>query len=72
MLTRDECDQLAELKITLYCRSAKCASPDDVRKALELMISKAALAIAKYNDTATALEVLNRTVLNMTPAGGRS
>ncbi len=62
MLTRDEADGAAEVMLAAYCRALGCTTPDDVRKACEMMISKSARAIEKYNDTGTAVEVLQRTV----------
>ncbi len=56
-----EVGQIAEYLITTYCTSAGVEAPDDVRKACELLISKAARAIEKYNDQAVAQEVLGRT-----------
>lgn len=61
MLTRDEADGAAEVMLTAYCRACGCATPDEVRKACEMMISKAARAIEKYNDASTAIDVLQRT-----------
>lgn len=52
---------IAEHLIGSYCLAAGTETPDDIRKACELLISKAARAIEKYNDQAKALEVLERT-----------
>ncbi len=56
-----EVGQIAEYLITTYCSAAGTETPDDLRKACELLISKAARAIEKHNDQATAVEVLERT-----------
>lgn len=61
MKTPAEVGQIAEYLITTYCSAAGTETPDDLRKACELLISKAARAIEKYNDQATALVVLERT-----------
>lgn len=62
MKTPAEVGQLAEYLISTYCTSAGVENPDDVRKACELLISKAARCIEKYNDQPAALAVLNRTI----------
>lgn len=72
MLTPTEADQVAELMVVAQCRSCGCMTPDDVRKACEMLISKAARAIEKYNDSATAVAVLQRTALFVQSAGGNS
>lgn len=56
-----EVGQIAEYLITTYCSAAGTETPDDLRKACELLISKAARAIEKHNDQAIAVEVLERT-----------
>ncbi|WP_423836316.1 DNA translocase FtsK [Stutzerimonas stutzeri] len=61
MKTPTEVGPIAEYLITTYCTSVEAETPDDVRKACELLISKAARAIEKYNDQDVALEVLGRT-----------
>lgn len=61
MKTPVEVGQIAEDLITTYCSAAGTETPDDLRKACELLISKAARAIEKYNDQETAVEVLERT-----------
>lgn len=61
MKTPAEVGQIAEHIITTYCTSAGVETQVDVRKACELLISKAARAIEKHNDLATALGVLGRT-----------
>ncbi|MHB0818422.1 hypothetical protein ACYCFK_09095 [Stutzerimonas stutzeri] len=68
MLTRDEADGAAEVMLAAYCRACGCATPEDVRKACEMMISKSARAIEKYNDTGTAVEVLQRTARHVARA----
>lgn len=71
MITPQEADQAAELMLISYCQACQVSTPDDVRKACEKMISKAARAIEKYNDTATAVAVLNRTELYIQTPGGQ-
>ncbi|WP_312958802.1 hypothetical protein [Stutzerimonas nitrititolerans] len=61
MLTASDADRLSERMLSTYCRECGVATPDDVRKACEMMISKAARAIEKYNGTGSAIEVLQRT-----------
>lgn len=70
MITPYEADQAAELMLTTYVRACHVATPDEVRKACEMMISKAARAIEKYNGAPVAVEVLKRTTLNLMPAEG--
>ena len=74
MKTPTEVGQIAEDLITTYCTSAGVETPDDVRKACELLISKAARAIEKYNGHPKSVEVLSRTMsyvaTNPMPAGG--
>jgi DNA segregation ATPase FtsK/SpoIIIE-like protein len=62
MKTPAEVGQIAEYLITTYCTDAGIETPDDVRKACELLISKAARCIEKHKDQATALDVLGRTI----------
>jgi DNA segregation ATPase FtsK/SpoIIIE-like protein len=61
MKTPAEVGQIAEYLIITYCSAAGTETPDDLRKACELLISKAARAIENHNNHATALEVLERT-----------
>lgn len=61
MKTPAEVGLIADYLITTYCSEAGIETPDDIRKACELLISKAARAIEKYNDQATAMAVLDRT-----------
>lgn len=73
MLTAKQCDQAAEITITAYCSICKCETPEDIRKAGEMLISKMTRGIEKYCGNDTAVEVLNRTVLHMAhPKGGAS
>lgn len=65
MITASEADQAAELMLTAYCRASGCSTPEEVRKACEMMISKAARAVEKYNGVAATVEVLERTVRNI-------
>lgn len=71
MLTAKQCDQAAEIAIKAYCSRCNCKTPDDIRKAGEMLISKMARGIEKYSGNDAAVEVLNRTVLHMAhPKGG--
>lgn len=70
MLTAKQCDQVAELVISTYGQTCECHTPDDVRKAGEMLISKTARAIEKHCGNDTAIEVLNRTVLHVAKKGG--
>ena len=71
MLTPHECGQVAELVITTYCRTCECSTPDELKKAGEMLISKMARGIEKYAGTDKAVEVLKRTALHVaTPEGG--
>ena len=65
MITASEADQAAELMLTAYCRAAGCSTPEEVRKVCEMMISKAARAVEKYNGVAVTVEVLERTARNI-------
>lgn len=71
MITRQDADNAAELVIMTYCQACQCETPEDIRNAGELLISKMARGIEKYAGTPTALAVLNRTVMNIIPAGGQ-
>ena len=62
MKTPNEVGQLAESYITVFVSNAECQTPEDLRKACELLISKAARAIEKYNGHPKAVEVLSRTM----------
>lgn len=70
MITPQQADIYAEECIVLYAERCGVQSPEDIRKALELLISKSALAIEKYSGTPVAIDVLTRTTLNLMPAGG--
>ncbi|MBT0961704.1 hypothetical protein [Denitromonas iodatirespirans] len=70
MIAPTEADQAAEMMLATYCRACGVTSPDDVRKAGEMMISKAARAIEKYNGAHVAVAVLKRTTLNLMPVEG--
>ncbi len=74
MRTPIEVGKLAESYIVVYVGNAECQTPDDVRKACELLISKAARAIEKYNGHQKAVEVLSRSMsyvaANPMPVGG--
>ena len=72
MITPQQADSLAEKTIVKYCQECGVDTPDDVRKACEMLISKAARAIEKYNGTESAIGVLNRTALYVSKARGES
>lgn len=70
MIAPAEAGQAADLMLTAYCRACQCATPDDVRSACEMMISKAGRAIEKYSGAEAALEVLQRTTMHLLPSEG--
>lgn len=65
MLTRAECDQVAEDAIVSYCTNISVQTPDELRKAMELLGSKAARAIEKYCGKDEAINVLRRTICHL-------
>jgi hypothetical protein len=65
MLTSAECDQVAEDVIIAYCTNSSVQTPDELRKALELLGSKAARAIEKYCGKEEAINVLRRTICHL-------
>ncbi len=65
MLTPYECGQVSEMVITIDCETCQVTTPEEIRKAGEMLISKMARCIEKYNDLNTAIEVLNRTLLHI-------
>lgn len=68
MVTPDKASALAEAAITQYAQACNLSNPDEIRKALEMLISKAARGIEKYVSTEVAVEVLKRTTLAIEPA----
>ncbi|TBU78192.1 hypothetical protein [Phytopseudomonas daroniae] len=62
MKTPAEVGQMAETFITTYVITAECQTAEDLRKACELLISKAARAIEKYNGNPVAVDVLSRSM----------
>ena len=71
MITPQKADIYAEACIALYADRCGVQSPEDIRKALELLISKSARAIEKYTGTPTAVDVLQRTALRLMPTEGQ-
>lgn len=65
MKTRIECDKVAEDAIVTYCTDCDVDTPDDIRKALELLGSKAARCIEKYCGKEEAINVLLRTICHL-------
>lgn len=63
LITPSQADSLAEKTISEYCQSCGVESPEDIRKVCEMLISKAARAIERYNGTESSIGVLNRTAL---------
>lgn len=61
LVTPQEADQAAERVLQEYAAATGAASPDDLRKVLELLISKSARAIEKYCGNQLAVQVLART-----------
>ncbi|WP_285259208.1 hypothetical protein [Halopseudomonas bauzanensis] len=72
MITPQQADDLAEKTIAQYCRAAGVETTDDVRKACEMLISKAARAIEKHSGNTAAVQVLDRTSLHIARVGGRA
>ena len=70
MKTAKQCDDLAEEMIFAYCQLAVCHDPDDIRKALEMLISKAARGIEKYCGNEQAIHVLTSTFLHVDKRNG--
>jgi hypothetical protein len=70
MITREQADRLAEDLIAEYVAKADAVGPDNMRKALELLISKSSLAILKYCGKVDAEMVLTRTMINVAKIGG--
>jgi hypothetical protein len=65
MITPPEANQLADRIIADYSAQCGVEAPEDIRKVLEMLISKAARGIEKYCDTPTATDVLIRTSLHI-------
>ena len=62
MMTPTQAGPLAEAAITQYVRQCGAHSPDDLRKVLEMLISKAARGIEKHSCHQVAMDVLVRTI----------
>lgn len=61
MITSKAAGIAAEAALVGYVSTCGASSPDDLRKVLEMMISKAARGIEKYSGNQTAVDVLVRT-----------
>lgn len=72
MVTPEKAAQFAEATLVEFARLCEVQTPDDLRNALEMLISKSARAVEKYCGPCDALTVLNRTTLNILPPGGRA
>jgi hypothetical protein len=72
MVTSDKASALAEAAIAQYAQACGLSNPEEVRKALEMLISKAARGIEKYAGTDVAVDVLKRTTLAIEPAASAS
>lgn len=73
MLTAQECAQAAETLISSYCIVCGCETPQDVKNAGEMLISKMARGVEKVAGNEAATEVLNRTIFHVAmPKGGVS
>ncbi len=70
MLTPTECGHVAELVIVTYCRTCQCSTPEEVRNAGEMLISKMVRGIEKHAGNDEAVAVLNRTVLHVATTKG--
>lgn len=68
MVTELVAGEVAEKGVVDFAQICEVATPDDVSKALEILISKAALAVEKYAGKDVAIQVLNRTALSMQTA----
>lgn len=71
MIAPQKANQFAEAILVEFARHCECQTPDDIRKALEMLISTSARAIEKYAGLSASLEVMNRTTFLLLPAGGR-
>lgn len=67
MVTSDKASVLAEAAIAQYAQACGLSNPEEIRKALEMLISKAARGIEKYAGTEVAVDVLKRTTLAIEP-----
>jgi hypothetical protein len=65
MMNPTEANFKSEHIIKQYVESMGCKSPDDVRKVLEMLISKSVRAIEKCTDNQTAVGVVERTLKNI-------
>lgn len=74
MITAHEASAASEQALANYAEICGAETPDDLRKALEMMISKAARGIEKYSGNSIAVEVLVRTTerLLTAPASTKS
>jgi hypothetical protein len=61
-MTSPQAADAAEDAIALYVKRCGANSPDNLRKALEMLISKAARGIEKHAGHQVAMDVLVRTV----------
>ncbi len=61
MITAQEAGIAAEAALVGYVNACGATSSDDLRKVLEMMISKAARGIEKYSGNQTSVDVLVRT-----------
>lgn len=72
MITSQQTGLIAEAYVVAYASECGVQTPDDVRKALEMLISKSALAIKKHAGPLEAVQVLQRTQLHVAPPGGQA
>lgn len=62
MMTSTQAAAAAEDALVQYVKRCEARSADDVRKALEMLISKAARGIEKHDCYQSAMDVLCRTI----------
>lgn len=65
MITSQEANKLADETVAEYAMECGVQSAEDIRNALEMLISKAARGIEKYCGAEAAIEVTVRTSANI-------
>lgn len=61
-MTSDQAAAVAEETILAYIKRTGASHPDDIRKVLEMLLSKSARGIEKYTGYQPAMDVLVRTL----------
>lgn len=72
MLTPGQTSRVADITLGEYIRFCGAGSPEELAKALEMMISTAAMVIERAAGPGAAVPVLQRTALFVAPAKGRA